>query len=362
MQKLILCFFAFMVLPLLNYSQCDVGGIFIDAFVADPSGAGNNFDTDGDGVFNSRDEFVQICNSSAVAVSLNGYTLSDTALNSIALDGATIAPGQCLAVVSDWNEAVNPVPAGVFDANRSALWNNGGDNIILTQGANSCSVAYDDPAPVGGWGEEDGCASAGDLAGSGGPDCTILPSQIGGTPLSTGILPVELTSFTASIGNNDKVTLEWATASEEDNSHFEIQLSSDGISWITIGQVLGSGTSQVGKTYSFEHNTPIKGTNLYRLRQIDFGGKITFSKVVKAEFGNTLVVLSVDTQQIELFAPSNGELTYSIYNTNGQVVDFGREVTQKGNMSIEVNSNLSRGIYFVLMELNGERLVYKLIR
>src|SRR5690606_16979914 len=48
------------------------------------------------------------------------------------------------------------------------------------------------------------------------------------TLYNTGVLPVSFLDFTAKTQNNGSVLLSWSTASEKDNSYFEILRSADG--------------------------------------------------------------------------------------------------------------------------------------
>ncbi len=101
-----------------------------------------------------------------------------------------------------------------------------------------------------------------------------------------GPLPVELSSFSASI-NNQLVELKWQTATEVNNYGFEIQRSAVGSqksvvsSWEKIGFVIGNGNSNSPKKYSFVDN-PSGGTKFqYRLKQIDNDGKFEYSKTIE---------------------------------------------------------------------------------
>lgn len=88
--------------------------------------------------------------------------------------------------------------------------------------------------------------------------------------------PVELVDFQAE-EQNGSVLLYWETASEYNNDYFEIQHSLDGSHFYTIGKQAGMGNSQVRQQYVFEHSQPARGTNYYRLRQVDFDGDFEFS-------------------------------------------------------------------------------------
>ncbi len=97
----------------------------------------------------------------------------------------------------------------------------------------------------------------------------------GNTPL-----PVELTSFTASVATSG-IRLEWVTAQELDNSHFEVQRSADASHWEAIGTVKGKGTTKEISYYSFSDLEKPKGDKVYyRLRQVDIGGTYEFSNFI----------------------------------------------------------------------------------
>ena len=68
------------------------------------------------------------------------------------------------------------------------------------------------------------------------------------------IVPVELTSFSANV-NNNLVTLNWSTATELNNSGFEIERKSQNTEWTRIGFVAGSGTTTESRSYSFVDNS-----------------------------------------------------------------------------------------------------------
>ncbi|MCW8960585.1 MAG: fibronectin type III domain-containing protein [Ignavibacteriaceae bacterium] len=99
------------------------------------------------------------------------------------------------------------------------------------------------------------------------------------------VVPVELTSFTASV-KDAGVLLEWTTATEINNMGFEIQRNLSAV-WESIGFIEGNGTTTEIKNYQFfndlsEFNSSIKLE--YRLKQIDFNGVFSYSDIVEVEF------------------------------------------------------------------------------
>ncbi len=65
-------------------------------------------------------------------------------------------------------------------------------------------------------------------------------------------LPVELTFFNASTVEN-RVTLKWNTATEENNYGFDIERKG-AHNWSTVGFVEGHGTTSAPQTYTYTDN------------------------------------------------------------------------------------------------------------
>jgi hypothetical protein len=96
------------------------------------------------------------------------------------------------------------------------------------------------------------------------------------------IVPIELTSFTSeAIGNS--VKLNWSTATETNNSGFEILrfAQNDQKGWEKIGFVPGSGTTTEVHKYSFLDEELQTGNYQYRLKQIDFDGTFEYSNIIE---------------------------------------------------------------------------------
>ena len=101
------------------------------------------------------------------------------------------------------------------------------------------------------------------------------------------VVTVELTSFTASVLQNEKaVQLNWTTATEINNSGFEIQRKESGVrsqesEYEVIGFVPGFGTTTESKSYSFIDEEVTTGNYKYRLKQIDFDGSFEYSNEIE---------------------------------------------------------------------------------
>jgi len=184
-------------------------------------------------------------------------------------------------------------------------------------------------------------------------------------------LPVELTYFNAEwiastpLSNPSSTDTErsrsdltksalltWATASETNNSHFEIQRAfgtlSGAVGWESIGQVQGQGTTHSSTNYSFEDQLATKNSSLetiyYRLKQVDFSGQLEYSPI------RTLSLTEQSrSQSFSIYPnPSNSSIihvnqvgTYRILSTTGKVL----KPFEKGSF-IDVSS-LGTGSYII---------------
>lgn len=79
---------------------------------------------------------------------------------------------------------------------------------------------------------------------------------------------------------NGQNIIRWSTASELNNSHFEIERAGSNGEFIKIDQVAGQGTSFEINEYVFTDLSPLNGANYYRIRQVDYDGKFDYSSII----------------------------------------------------------------------------------
>ncbi|MDY0082059.1 MAG: T9SS type A sorting domain-containing protein [Ignavibacteriaceae bacterium] len=168
-------------------------------------------------------------------------------------------------------------------------------------------------------------------------------------------IPVELTSFAAQIING-YIRLDWTTATELNNSGFEIQKAFNSGDWNAIGFVPGYGTTTEKHLYSFDDKGLESGRYLYRLKQIDFDGTYKYSNIAEVEF---VMPLEFKVEQnypnpfnpattISWQSPENGHQALVIYDVLGnEVAKLIDEVKPAGRYEVSFNaSGLSSGVYF----------------
>jgi photosystem II stability/assembly factor-like uncharacterized protein len=169
-------------------------------------------------------------------------------------------------------------------------------------------------------------------------------------------IPVELSSFFA-VANSDYVELNWTTATELNNSGFEIQKKTESqLDWEYIAFVPGFGTSTEAHTYSYIDNDITANKYFYRLKQLDFDGSFTFSEIVEADvypiydfileqnYPNPFNPSTIIKYQI----PVGGFVSLKVYDVLGnEVATLVDEEKSAGNYVIEFKaSEIPSGIYF----------------
>ncbi len=204
---------------------------------------------------------------------------------------------------------------------------------------------------------------------------------------STSPLPVELNSFTAKV-NENKVVLNWQTATEINNYGFEIQRSAGSSqpsanataesrtlntdSWQKIGIVKGHGNSNSPKEYSFTDESVKNGKYSYRLKQIDSDGQFTYSKTIELEINKIPNEFALyqnypnpfnPTTEIKYSLAKDGFIQLEVYNIIGQkVLTAVDEFQSAGNHSVQINgAELSSGTYFYKLKRGDFYQVKKMV-
>ncbi len=171
-------------------------------------------------------------------------------------------------------------------------------------------------------------------------------------------LPVKLVHFDAEL-INEKVSLEWTTASEYGNAYFEIQKSIDGTDFETLTLIAGVGDSEDINDYHFIDEEPSIGQSYYRLKQVDVGGTFEFSELVRIEFNpeskkTTSIFPNPVSDRLHIeFTEEVISGTVYMRNRLGELVLSQRLANQsKTDLSL---FNLSKGIYILEINWNGNK-------
>ncbi|WP_345160922.1 T9SS type A sorting domain-containing protein, partial [Pontibacter saemangeumensis] len=189
---------------------------------------------------------------------------------------------------------------------------------------------------------------------------------------SNAPMPVELLSFKA-VNKAREVTLLWETASEKDNSHFEVEMAANSEAGFTrIGKVNSkAGTSAVRTNYLLKYNLSDAGTHYFRLKQVDLDGTATYSKVVAVEIEATTgakVVVAPNplnyNSKVIIAADAYGKASLVLHSMAGkQLYQKTVEVKQGPNeIQLPLYDQLQNGLYILTVELQGQRHQVKVVK
>jgi hypothetical protein len=205
---------------------------------------------------------------------------------------------------------------------------------------------------------------------------TLLPGQVDIT-IDAGIitdgggpLPVTFTKLSG-VYTNGLSKLNWATLSEQNFSHFEVEFSKDGINFDRLGNVAGNGNSNSRIEYGFNHLQPVVGANYYRLRIVDKDGKFTYSNTVLLNVtlkGITITAVYpspfIDKVNVAITAATAEKVTIRLFDNAGKLVYGNETLVQAGinNLSISNLGKLAAGTYVIQVNAGDVVLTKQLMK
>ncbi len=172
------------------------------------------------------------------------------------------------------------------------------------------------------------------------PEGTVPPGG-GCTPL-----PVEYVYFTGEYVDQEN-QLTWITATEINNSGFEVQHSLDLISFQSRGFVVGAGNSNSSQFYSFIDEDPSGGVHYYRLKQIDFDGNYKYSSIISVVVPDKDIMVYPNPTSgiLTITGPDLENEEVTITNNLGSIVKI--VTIRSGSVDI---SDLASGSYHLTIE------------
>jgi len=189
---------------------------------------------------------------------------------------------------------------------------------------------------------------------------------VGGAGISA--LPVSLISLDASY-QAGSVNLNWATASEINNNYFQVERSTNGVDWKTIGIVDGHGTSQTRNNYAAVDNLSdiiASGPIYYRLKQVDFNDGFSYSDIrtvdimLKAFAVQTYPNPANQSLNVDWTGTEAGNSQLRLVNTNG-VQMYTNTITGNGALHQQINMEGFPSGSYILEVINGSMTASKII-
>ncbi len=168
-------------------------------------------------------------------------------------------------------------------------------------------------------------------------------------------LPVDFISFNAT-KENTATRLTWKVGTEQNLKGYEIEKSTDGRQFTSVGFVPANGQA----TYTFTDPQINQGAVFYRIRNVDLDGKFKYSNILSLKNGASSLVFNAfplpDTNKLTIqheAAFNNWKINITF--SNGTVVK--RIIPAKGSLETIVNvSALKSGVYILQFDSGNGKL------
>ena len=191
--------------------------------------------------------------------------------------------------------------------------------------------------------------------------------------LVPAVVPVELSAFTA-IAKEGVVTLNWSTATETNNSGFQIERKAVSENeWSVAGFVKGHSTTSSISSYTFVDNVAKFGAASYnyRLKQVDFDGTAKYYNLAHSVEISAPKTFSLDqnfpnpfnpTTSISFSIPSDSKVTLEVYDVLGKAVKtLVNENRAAGTYTVSFDASaLSSGVYFYRLTAGENTMLKKM--
>ena len=185
-------------------------------------------------------------------------------------------------------------------------------------------------------------------------------------------LPVELLTFGV-VREGDAARLVWRTASERNNDHWDVQVSTDGREFRKFAEVAGQGSKTSPTDYLLldpallRYRAPVV---YYRLRQVDTDGTEAFSPVQSLAIDTKGFVataypnpVGAEGTQIEIRTATAGAAQLAVYDATGRLLTGVKTELQAGlnEVALREAGKLASGVYFLYVTQGNQRTMVKLV-
>jgi hypothetical protein len=171
------------------------------------------------------------------------------------------------------------------------------------------------------------------------------------------LAPIILTSFDVARTAENHVIINWATSTEDKVKMIYVERSTDGRNFSTIFNVTPVGARNKYTRYSVTDKTPSTGTNYYRLKEIDFDGKVYYfvmkSVSISAKTGARFQAFYSGSDLKVNVAGIKGNFAISVHDAGGRLLNSQQVVVSSGSHQTSFPTPGRSGIYFVTLDGEG---------
>ena len=183
---------------------------------------------------------------------------------------------------------------------------------------------------------------------------------------STVALPLKLLDFKATKNLNGTGRISWVTTQEENINYFEVERSADGKTYTSIGRLMPNANEGAQQNKYSVAETPLEdGRNIFRLKIVDYDGKINYSSnkiIIENKDGNVLLYPNPATQSLNLSILSGEEapIFIKVYDLTGKIFIKDQIMGKKGKNTTRLDiSNLPFGNYLLHYSIGDKQHAIK---
>lgn len=159
--------------------------------------------------------------------------------------------------------------------------------------------------------------------------------------------PALFVNVEAALIDKNLVKLNWEAYTDNGHSHFEVEKSGDGISFIPIGKV------NTAPPFIFFDNDAKEGPNYYRIRQVNKDQSERFSTSIKIKVGAGYSVLlfpnpMANYANLMIESDKKERVRVEIFDTDGKLIQVMPVILAPGFNSTRIDASaLARGLYII---------------
>jgi hypothetical protein len=185
----------------------------------------------------------------------------------------------------------------------------------------------------------------------------------------TGSLPVTLLDFSGKLKSNN-VLLEWTTSFEINSKEFQIEKSTDGVTYSKLNTVAATGNSFTEKKYNYL-DAEATEINYYRLKMVDIDGYTKQSNIIVIKnsgiLSQSITVTNMpftDFINVRFAKVPKGKTMLRLFDLSGRLIS----VSEKSNPVSSImqfdnyNKNIAKGIYLLQVESEGKQFNIKIVK
>lgn len=186
----------------------------------------------------------------------------------------------------------------------------------------------------------------------------------------SGPVGLQVTDLTGKRIGND-VELTWRAPGAGNVTVFQVQRSTDGVTFVSAGAVPPTGSVGIVSTYGYTDESPTSGKVYYRIAQLESGGQVFYTNIIELNL-NPYANLSVslvypnpvsDVLSVSIEMPARDEVTFALYDLQGRTLITRSMVLGEGNRTVTFDAEaLPAGSYYLNIRTLGQTILRNVIK